>query len=160
MRTMTEATFLTSEAHAKLQAELTELTTDGRAHIEARIQEAREHGDIRENADYDAAKNDQGLMEARIRQIEHLLAHAVVREVTETDEVVVGSLVTVVDSDGDELEYFVAPPENKLPDVLLASPSGPLGRALIGARAGEEVTYTAPGGSFTVTVRSIRPFRS
>lgn len=157
---MTEATFLTPEAHAKLQAELTDLTSDGRAHIEARIQEAREHGDIRENADYDAAKNDQGLMEARIRQIEHLLAHAVVQEVTETDEVVVGSLVTVVDSDGDELEYFVAPPENKQPDVLLASPSGPLGRALIGARAGEEVTYEAPGGSFTVTVRSIRPFRS
>ena len=156
---MTEPTFLTPEAFAKLQAELVELTTDGRAHIEARIQEAREHGDIRENADYDAAKNDQGLMEARIRQIEHLLANSVVREVAETDEVVVGSVVTVVDSDGDELEYFVAPPENKQPDVLLASPSGPLGRALIGARAGEEVTYEAPGGSFTVTVRSIRPFR-
>jgi len=156
---MTEPTFLTPEAFAKLQAELVELTTDGRAHIEARIQEAREHGDIRENADYDAAKNDQGLMEARIRQIEHLLANSVVREVADTDEVVVGSLVTVVDSDGDELEYFVAPPENKQPDVLLASPSGPLGRALIGAREGEEVTYEAPGGSFTVTVRSIRPFR-
>lgn len=156
---MTEPTFLTPEAHAKLQAELTELTTEGRARIEARIQEAREHGDIRENADYDAAKNDQGLMEARIRQIESLLAGAVVEEVAESDEVVVGSVVTVVDSDGDELEYFVAPPENKQPDVLLASPSGPLGRALMGAKAGDEVTYEAPGGQFTVTVRSIRPFR-
>ncbi len=156
---MTEPTFLTPEAHAKLQAELTELTTEGRARIEARIQEAREHGDIRENADYDAAKNDQGLMEARIRQIESLLAGAVVQEVAESDEVVVGSVVTVVDSDGDELEYFVAPPENKQPDVLLASPSGPLGRALMGAKAGDEVTYEAPGGKFTVTVRSIRPFR-
>lgn len=156
---MIEPTFLTPEAHAKLQAELTELTTEGRARIEARIQEAREHGDIRENADYDAAKNDQGLMEARIRQIESLLAGAVVEEVAESDEVVVGSVVTVVDSDGDELEYFVAPPENKQPDVLLASPSGPLGRALMGAKAGDEVTYEAPGGQFTVTVRSIRPFR-
>lgn len=156
---MTEPTFLTPEAYEKLQAELTELRTEGRARIEARIQEAREHGDLRENADYDAAKNDQGLMEARIRQIESLLAGAVVKEVAESDEVVVGSVVTVVDSDGDEVEYFVAPPENKQPDFLLASPSGPLGRALMGAKAGDEVTYEAPGGTFTVTVRSIRPFR-
>lgn len=157
--TMSETTFLTPEAHAKLQAELEELRTEGRAHIEARIQEAREHGDIRENADYDAAKNDQGLMEARIRQIENLLAHAVVSEVADTGEVVVGSLVSVLDTDGDETEYFVAPPENRQPGYLLASPSGPLGRALLGARPGDEVSYEAPGGTFTVTVRSIRPFR-
>lgn len=155
---MSDTTFLTPEAYEKLKAELEQLTTDGRAEIEKRIQEAREHGDLRENADYDAAKNDQGLMEARIRQLEALLHTAEVRTVDVTDEVVVGSLVTVVDSDGDEMEYFVAPPENKLPGVLLASPSGPLGRALLGARIGDDVTYQAPGGSFTVKVTAVRPY--
>jgi transcription elongation factor GreA len=155
---MSDTTFLTPEAFEKLQAELEHLTTEGRAEIEARIQEAREHGDLRENADYDAAKNDQGLMEARIRQLESLLHTAEVRTVEVTDEVVVGSLVTVVDSDGDELEYFVAPPENKLPGVLLASPSGPLGKALLGAHPGDDVTYQAPGGSFTLKVKGIRPY--
>jgi transcription elongation factor GreA len=125
-------TFLTQEAFDKLKAELEHLVTEGRARVEERIQTAREHGDLRENADYDAAKNDQGLMEARIRQLEHLLNTAVVGEVPHTEEVVIGSLVTVIDHDGDRLQYFVAPPENKVPGVLLASPSGPLGRALPG----------------------------
>lgn len=155
---MSDSTFLTAAAFEKLKAELEELTTDGRAEIEKRIQEAREHGDLRENADYDAAKNDQGLMEARIRQLEALLNSAEVREVAATDEVQVGTLVTVVDSDGDELEYFVAPPENKVGGVLLASPSGPLGKALLGARPGDDITYQAPGGSFTVQVKSVRPY--
>ncbi|MDH4118164.1 MAG: transcription elongation factor GreA [Acidimicrobiia bacterium] len=155
---MSDATFLTPEAYDKLRAELEQLTSDGRAEIEKRIQEAREHGDLRENADYDAAKNDQGLMEARIRQLESLLNTAEVRTVEVTDEVVVGSLVTVIDSDGDEMEFFVAPPENKVAGVLLASPSGPLGRALLGARPGDDVTYQAPGGNFTVTVTAVKPY--
>ena len=157
---MPDSKFLTLEAHAKLQAELEHLVTDGRAEIEKRIQLAREHGDLRENADYDAAKNDQGLMEARIRQIEHILHSAEVREVEDTGMVVVGSLVTVIDGDGDEMEYFVAPAENKQPGILLASPSGPLGQALLGAQAGDTVQYTAPAGVFSVTVKQIRPFGS
>ena len=116
-------------------------------------------GDLRENADYDAAKNDQGLMEARIRQITHILNNAEVRQVEDTDEVVVGSLVTVIDDDGDQMEYFVAPPENKQQGVLLASPSGPLGSALIGSKVGDEVSYEAPAGTFTVKVERIAPFR-
>jgi transcription elongation factor GreA len=156
---MAEQTFLTPEAEAKLEAELEELTTTGRAEIEARIQEAREMGDLRENADYDAAKNDQGLMEARIRQITHILNNAEVREVEDTGEVVVGSLVTIVDDDGDALEYFVAPPENKQPGILLASPAGPLGAALLGSRVGDEISYDAPAGAFTVKIQKISPFR-
>jgi transcription elongation factor GreA len=156
---MADQTFLTPEAHAKLEAELEQLTTTGRAEIEARIQEAREMGDLRENADYDTAKNDQGLMEARIRQITHILNNAEVREVEDTDVVVVGSVVTVIDGDGDQMEYFVAPPENKQPGVLLASPAGPLGAALIGSKVGDEVSYHAPAGTFTVKIESIAPFR-
>mgnify|MGYP001584687470 CR=1 FL=1 len=155
-----QPTFLTQDAYNKLQAELESLKTDGRAQVEVRIQTAREHGDLRENADYDAAKNDQGLMEARIRQLEHILNTSLVGEVPDTDQVIIGSLVTVIDSDGDEMEYFVAPTENKVPGILLASPSGPLGKAMLGARKGDDVTYQAPGGSFTIKVKEIKPFRS
>lgn len=153
-------TFLTPEAHAKLQAELEELTTTGRAVIEDRIQVAREMGDLKENADYDTAKNDQGLMEARIRQITHILNTSEVRIVKVTDTVVIGSLVTIIDQDDDEMEYFVAPAENKQPGVLLASPSGPLGSALLGTKVGDEVSYAAPGGTFTVRVSKVEPFSS
>lgn len=154
-----DTTWLTPEAHDKLQAELEHLTTEGRREIEERIAEARSHGDLRENADYDAAKNDQGLMEARIRKLKHLVDNAHVKEVAHTDTVEVGTVATVVDDDGDEMEYFVAPQENKrVAGMLLASPTSPLGSALLGARVGEEVSYEAPAGTFTVKVTSVRPY--
>ncbi len=153
-----EPTFLTPAAHRKVAEELDQLKTDGRREIEERIAEARSHGDLRENADYDAAKNDQGLMEARIRKLEHLLNTAEVSEVTDTGRVEVGSVVTVVDSDGDELDYFVAPQENKVPGLLLASPTSPLGGAMLGASIGDEVSYEAPAGTFSVTVKAVRPY--
>ncbi|HYJ23909.1 MAG TPA: transcription elongation factor GreA [Acidimicrobiia bacterium] len=153
-----ERTFLTPAAYKRMQDELEELKTAGRREIEERIAEARSHGDLRENADYDAAKNDQGLMEARIRKLEFLLHTSEVREVTDTGRVEVGSVVTVIDSDGDELEYFVAPQENKVSGLLLASPTSPLGSALLGASIGDEVPYEAPAGTFRVTIKAVRPY--
>jgi transcription elongation factor GreA len=151
-------TFLTPAAYEKMRDELEQLKTDGRKEIEERIAEARSHGDLRENADYDAAKNDQGLMESRIRKLEFLLNTAEVREVVDTGRVEIGSVVTVVDSDGDELDYFVAPQENKVPGLHLASPTSPLGGALLGAAVGDEVSYQAPAGTFAVTVKAVRPY--
>lgn len=150
--------FLTPAAMARLEAELEHLKTEGRHEIEERIAEARSHGDLRENADYDAAKNDQGLMEARIRKLEHLIHNSEVREVEDTGRVEIGSVVTVVDSDGDELDYFVAPQENKVAGLLLASPSSPLGAALLGRAVGDEVSYEAPAGNMTVMIEAVRPF--
>lgn len=155
---MTNSTWLTADTARKLQDELEKLEGPGRVEITARIAEARSHGDLRENADYDAAKNEQGMMEARIRQIHHILENAVIREVEDTGVVHVGSVVTVVDGDGDNLEYFVASPENKSPGLLLASPQGPLGQALLGAAVGDSVSYEAPAGTFSLKVVSIRPF--
>ena len=152
-----EPTWLTPAAHRQLQEELERLTTSGRQHFEERLAEARSHGDISENADYEAAKEEQGLMEARIRRIGHLLKTAEVRTAESTDVVEIGSLVTVRE-DGEETEYLVAAPENRVPGQLLASPSGPLGRALLGAHPGDRVEYLAPGGTFTVEVLSVRPF--
>ncbi|MGH8944557.1 MAG: GreA/GreB family elongation factor [Acidimicrobiia bacterium] len=151
-------TFLTPAAHAKLVEELETLKTEGRSTMAERIAEARSHGDLRENADYDAAKNDQGLMEARIRKLEHLIHTAEVREVEDTGKVEVGMMVTIVDADGDTTEVFVAPQENKVPGLVLASPTSPLGKALLGAAVGDQVSYQAPAGSFTVRVESVRPY--
>lgn len=153
-----QSTFLTPSAFQKLQDELESLKGDGRREIEDRIAEARSHGDLRENADYDAAKNDQGLMEARIRKLEHLIHTAEVRDVADTGKVEIGTVVTVVDSDGDEMDYFVAPQENKVVGMLLASPTSPLGGALLGAAVGDEVDYEAPAGTFTVQVTHVRPY--
>ena len=156
---MTDAkTWLTPAALEKLQAEFDHLTTTGREEIERRIAEARSHGDLRENAEYDTAKNDQGMMEARIRQIRHIIENSVVREAEDNGIVDVGSIATVVDEDGDEMEFFVAPAENKLTGLLLASPDSPLGAALMGSRAGDSVTYDAPGGTFTYQVKSVKVY--
>ncbi len=134
------------------------LTTDGRREIEERIAEARSHGDLRENAEYDAAKNDQGLMEARIRQVKHTIENSEIREVADSGRIEVGTVATVVDDDGDEMEFFVAPAENKVAGMLLASPDSPLGAALLGATPGDSVTYEAPGGTFTYRVTGVRVY--
>jgi len=153
---MTETTWLTPAAHAKLREELDYLTTDGRRAIEQRIAEARDHGDLRENAEYDTAKNDQGLMEARIRQMKHILENCEVREAEDSGRVEVGTIATVVDGDGDEMDYFIAAAENKIPGMILASPTSPVGSALLGASPGETRSYEAPGGTFSITVKSVR----
>lgn len=154
-----ETTWLTPVTFERLKIEYAELTGPGRVEIEERIAEARSHGDLRENADYDAAKNAQGMMEARIRQIRYLLDHAEVREASDTGAVEVGSIVKAVDDDGDEMEYFVATPENKVRGYILASPSSPMGSALLGAEIGAEVTYSAPGGTFTLRITDIKPYQ-
>ncbi len=153
-----QSIWLTPAAHAKLAAELEELSTVGRIEISARIAEAREHGDLRENAEYDAAKNEQGLREARIRKLTHLLDNAEVREVENSGRVEVGTVVTVIDDDEDEFEFFVAPAENKVAGMILASPQSPLGDALIGAAPGDEVSYEAPGGTFSYRIAAVRVY--
>jgi len=157
----TSPAWLTATAHQKLQQEYKHLTTEGRIRIADRLAEARAHGDIRENADYDAAKTEQGLMEARIRTLRHLLDNSVVGEAEDEQNddgtVRIGCLVTLRDEFGDE-EYLVAIPENKVRGFGLASPSGPLGRALIGASPGDVVSYEAPAGTFEVEVIRVRAF--
>jgi transcription elongation factor GreA len=155
-----KGTLLTSAALLKLQDELEYLTTTGRDEIVARIAEARSHGDLKENSEYDTAKNDQGLMEARIRQLKHIIDHAEVLEAGDSDVVMVGSVATVIDDDGDEMEFFIAASENRVPGLLLASPDSPLGTALLGAKPGDDVDYEAPGGTFTYHVKSIRPYEA
>ena len=155
-----QAIWLTPAAHDKLQVEFDHLTTEGRRDAAERIAIARAHGDLRENAEYDSAKNEQGLMEARIRKLKHLLDNAEVREVENSGLVEVGTIVTVIDDDDDEYEFFLAPSENKVPGILLASPESPLGAALLGAAPGDEVSYEAPGGTFTYRLAAVRIYEA
>lgn len=151
-------TYLTPEAYERLSSELNELKTEGRERVSQAIGTAREHGDIRENADYDAAKNDQGLMEARIRQLEYTIDRAVVREVSaDADEVGPGLIVTVKDQFGTDDYLFADSMEEKVDGASTVTPSSPMGRALAGKRIGESATVEAPRGSFTVEIVGLRP---
>jgi transcription elongation factor GreA len=151
---------LTLDAYQRLKAELDELTTNGREHIAERIKVAREHGDIRENAEYDAAKNEQGLMESRIRKIQAMLRDPeIVEAPVHADEVAPGMLVTVrpVDEDDDETYLLAEHAEEKVAGARTVTTASPLGSALLGKKTGDEIAIEAPGGSFRYEIVSFEP---
>jgi transcription elongation factor GreA len=145
---------LSPTAYARLKAEHDDLTTRGRIEIAQSIERARELGDLSENGDYQAAKDQQGHMEARIRQLEDILGNAeIVDEVVE-GVVSPGSIVTIRyagDEDDDAETYLVGHIEER-GEYDVISPTSPLGSALIGKRAGDEVEYDAPGGVLKVVL--------
>jgi len=149
-------TFLSQEAYDRLSAELEDLKTNGRPQISAEIEVARAHGDLRENAEYHAAKDEQGRMEARIRQISALLDTAVIGEQESTDVVAPG-VVVVLDIDGDEDTYLVGSREDRHPELDVLSADSPMGKAVLGAREGETRAFSTPSGtSLDVRVKAIR----
>jgi len=153
---------LTLEAYVRLMAELEELKTDGRARIAERIKAAREHGDIRENAEYDAAKNEQGLMESRIRNLERMLRDPDIIETPPSSDVVTaGMLVTLRPLDEDDPEdetYLLAEhAEERAPGVRTITVTSPLGSALVGHALDDEVAYEAPGGTFHYLIVGFEP---
>lgn len=152
-----EQPHLSPEAHQRLQKELEERSNKGRKEISAWIEKAREHGDIRENADFDAAKNEQGHNEARIRQVEQLLKHAIVVEATAGDVVAPGTVVEIrMADDEDTMSYLVGSIEERHPELDVLSTSSPLGQALVGHAPGEVVNYDGPRRAFQVEVVSVR----
>jgi transcription elongation factor GreA len=138
---------LSASAYERLKAEFEDLTTRGRIDVANKIERAREEGDLKENAGYHAAKDEQGHMEGRIRQLEHLLENA---------EIVDGSMVYTVVYEGDDEDdaerYLIGNMEEQVDGADVISPSSPLGHALDGAEAGATITYEAPNGALTVTV--------
>ncbi len=155
---------LTLDAYRRLKAELEQLKTEGRTHIAERLKHAREHGDIRENAEYDAAKNEQALMESRVRNLERMLRDPDIVEVpVDADVVAPGMLVTVraVDEDDPEDEtYLLAESaEERATGARTVTTTSPLGSALLGARVDQEVVYEAPGGKFRYVVVGFEPHR-
>jgi transcription elongation factor GreA len=153
---------LTLEAYVRLKAELQQLKVEGRAHIAERIKAAREHGDIRENAEYDAAKNEQGLMESRIRNLERMLRDPDIIEAPPASDVVAaGMLITLrplEDDDPEDETYLLADSaEERAPGVRTITTTSPLGSAVLGARLDDEVAYEAPAGTFHYLVVGFEP---
>ncbi|WP_066515012.1 transcription elongation factor GreA [Curtobacterium ammoniigenes] len=143
----TQVTWLTQEAHDRLQAELDHLSSEGRAEIARRIEAAREEGDLKENGGYHAAKDEQGKIEARIRQLTDLLKHATVGEQEFDGTVEPGTVVTATIA-GDETTFLVGNREIVADgaDLTVYSQSSPIGAAILGLRPGDATHYTAPNG--------------
>ena len=148
---------ITSLRLAELEKELNYLKTAREREVAAMIAEARSYGDLSENSEYDAAKNEQAKLYGRIAEIEDVLSHAVIIEDENelTGRVGLGCLVTVEDEDGVQTEYRITgsqeanPMENKLSD------DSPFGRAIVGKSEGETFNVIAPSGSYTMKVISI-----
>jgi transcription elongation factor GreA len=149
-------TKLTQQTHDRLTAELEDLTTRGRIEIAQHIESARALGDLSENGDYHAAKDAQGKMEARIRQLQALLKHAIIVEgSSDTGLVREGSVVTLRydgDAEDETQDFFVGSIEERQGDLPVASPTAPLGAALLGKAEGDVVEYTSPGGTLKVHI--------
>src|SRR5919201_4816724 len=142
---------LTPDQHARLAAELPSLEGPGRAEIVEAIRVARGHGDLSENFEYHAAKNEQALLERRITILRARLENAVLIDedaAAASDAVSVGSRVSIEDEHGETMDVEIS-------SVGGVSPDSPLGRALLGAKVGDEVEIEAPRGSWRATVRSI-----
>ncbi len=153
---------LTQETYDRLQAELEDLTTRGRVEIAQAIESARALGDLSENGDYHAAKDSQGKMESRIRQLQAILKTAEVVDDgpgADGDGITHGTTVTLRydgDDEDDTMDYFLGSIEEKPGDAQVVSPSSPLGQALLGRQPGDEVEYQAPGGRLKVAIVSVR----
>lgn len=147
--------YLSQEGLDKLREELNEMVTVRRAEVAARIQEAKEHGDITENAEYEDAKNEQAFVEGRIQTLSALIKNAVlIDEHASTAFVGIGSTVDVESEDGKETFRIVGSAEANPAEGRISNES-PVGRALLGHRKGDKVQVSVPAGSWTYKIVSI-----
>jgi transcription elongation factor GreA len=145
---------LSRAAHERLQAELDDLTTRGRIQIAQAIERARELGDLSENGDYHAAKDQQGHLEGRIRQLEAILENAEIVDDPTEGVVSPGSVVTILyeGDDDDQAETYLVGHIEEESEYDVISPTSPLGSALVGRAAGQTVEYEAPSGTLKVRI--------
>jgi transcription elongation factor GreA len=141
-------TWLTQEAADRLAAELADLEGPRRADIVKKIEAARAEGDLKENGGYHAAREEQGKIEGRIRQLKHMLEHAHIGTPPEGESGVVGQgMLITVDFGGEEMKFLLGSREISTDDDLdVYSIKSPLGSAVMGAKVGDTVNYTAPNG--------------
>ena len=162
-QTASTASYLTEEAYERLQAELRELSGPGRVEIAKRIEAAREEGDLKENGGYHAAKEEQGKMEARIRQLKQILDTAIVGEAPPDDGVVEPGMVVTVELFGDEETFLLGSREiaDGSDSIDVYSEQSPLGGAINGKKVGETATYVAPNGkTIEVKILSAKPYQA
>ena len=151
---MAQVHHLSQAAHDRLKSELDDLTTRGRIDIAEKIEAARKLGDLSENGDYHAAKEEQGRMEGRILHLSKILTDA---QIIDSDAsgtgVVLGSVVSVLyDSDDEPERLLVGLIEERSDDVMVVSPGSPMGEALLGSAEGDTVEFDSPAGMQKVRV--------
>lgn len=152
----TKPTYLSKDGLEKLRTELEEMVTVKRPEIAQRIHDAKEHGDLSENAEYEDAKNEQAFVEGRIQTLEALIKNAtIIAENTSTDHVQIGSTVEVESPDGTETFTIVGSAEAKPTEGRISNES-PVGRALLGRKKGDKVLVRVPAGDFTYRIVTIR----
>lgn len=149
-------TWLTQEAADRLAAELAHLETTGRSEIVKKIESARAEGDLKENGGYHAAREEQGKMEARIRQLKHMLENAEIGTPPSIEEgIVAPGMKVTVEIMGDEMQFLLGSREIASGDMDVYSEKSPLGAAVMGAKIGDQKTYTAPNGK-NITVKVLK----
>lgn len=150
-------TFLTHDGFLKLQQELEYLRTEKRKEVADRLHEAMEGGELIENAEYEAAKNEQAFLEGRIKELEVLLASARVIDDNQpqADMVQVGSTVTIQEEGEPTETYTIVGAAEADPKAGLISNESPLGKALLNKKTGDQVQVDAPGGVFVVTITKV-----
>ena len=148
---------ITSLRLADLEKELNYLKTTREREIAAMIAEARSYGDLSENSEYDAAKNEQAKLYGRIAEIEDILSHAVIIEDENeaTGRVGLGCIVLVEDQNGNQTEYRITGSQEANPMEGKLSDDSPFGRAAVGKSVGESFTYSAPNGTYTMKVIAV-----
>jgi transcription elongation factor GreA len=152
---MAEEVILTEEGFKKIKKELINLKTVKRKEIAEQIKDAKEYGDISENAEYDDAKNEQAFIEGRIADLEKMIKHAkIVRKSNKCDHVILGCNV-VIASDGEEKKYTIVGPQETDPSSGKISHESPLGRALIDKVVGEVVSLKLPHGKMQYRIVAI-----
>ena len=153
---MPEIQHISAETRDRLQAELTELTGRGRIDIAAQIETARLLGDLSENGDYHAAKEEQGKMEGRIMRLKSILENCEIVEEFDDSTVSPGVMVSIRFEGDDEVEqYLFGSIEERRSGIEVVSPGSPMGRALEGGRAGQTVTYEANGNELSIEIVAI-----
>jgi transcription elongation factor GreA len=156
MAGMADQVHLSQAAFDRLKAEHEDLTTRGRIDIARKIQAARELGDLSENGDYHAAKEEQGKMEGRIAHLAAVLEDVVIVEGGDSTVVAHGTVVSIrYEGDDDHETYLIGSIEERHDEHEVISPTSPLGSSLIGAAVGETVSFRAPAGELKVTIVEI-----
>lgn len=153
---MKDEIILTPEGYLELETELNELKTVVRPRVIKDLKDARAQGDLSENADYDAARDEQAQVEARIKELEYKLEHSVIAETKEKGVASIGSTIIVSYDEDDEEEFKIVgsmeadPFENKI------SNESPIGKAVIGHKKGETLEVESPNGSYTILLKDVK----
>ena len=154
---MTDVSYLTQEGAEKLQQELDELKGPARRQLSKRLREAIEQGDLSENADYIAAKEEQGFLEGRIQELDYILKSArIIDDMPQSQDVInIGSLVTIQEEGYSPETYHLVGPKEANPKDGKISFESPIGKALMGKKVGGKISVETPGGDITFEILKI-----